>query len=117
MTDKEKLEEVSRCCDGAFDLLKEIRSKIEQIIEFKKKNPTGGGDELLRRQVGAYLIALENLTKINSGVGSAAEEVKQLCAQAHLLLSKGAVARKGIGIGLGGAATTDEEDEDDDGSR
>lgn len=109
---KEKLEDVSRCCDGAFDLLKEIRSKIEQIIEFKKKNPTGGGDELLRRQVGAYLIALENLAKINTGVGSAAEEVKQLCAQAHLLLAKGAVASKGVGMGLGSAATTEEEDDD-----
>ena len=112
MMNKKNLEEVSRCCDGAFDLLTEIRNKIEQIIAFKKKNPTGTGDAMLRRQVGAYLAALENLSEINSGVGGAAEEVKQLCVQAHLLLAKGVVATRGLGMGLGGSATGEEENEE-----
>lgn len=109
MPDKNKLEEVSRCCDGAFDLLTEIRLKIEQIIAFKKQHPTGNGDELLRRQVGAYLKALENLSEINSGVDKAAEEVKKLCAKAGLLLDSGLTSRKGARMGLGSLETTEED--------
>lgn len=81
-----KKTEVSKCCDVALELLIEIRDKINQIIEYKKTHPSGERDELFRRQVGAFMSALNNLYEINNSIGSAISDVRKLCERAHQLL-------------------------------
>jgi len=118
MPGKEKMTAVEKQLGAAIDLLGEIGDQLRKIIEFKQKHPTGSGDELLRRQVGAYMLALQNLIEIDGSVRQAAEQVKQLCNEANLLLAKTSAIKKtaGIGMGIGGVSTT-EEDEDDDGNK
>lgn len=82
-----KKKEVSKCCDTALELLIEIREKITQIIEYKKSHPASGSDDLFRRQVGAFMAALNTLHAINENIEDAIAGVKKLCQQAQQLLN------------------------------
>lgn len=106
----ERLSIISDCCDQAFETLNEIRNKVLQIIDYKKNAPQAAGDELIRRQVSTYMIALENLSSINKNLDGAVQEVKQLCQEARLLLGKGLEANKGMGLGMGGSSAAMQEE-------
>jgi|GEM_PF-3450420 len=115
--DYEKLKEISNYCNVSFELLRGICEQIEKIIEYKRKkqtSSTGQKDDLYRRQVVEFMLALENLVKINGSLGTTAGKVKVLCVEANNLLNKGLGISKSIGPSLGGSSGISEENSDSD---
>lgn len=111
---RERLHRISSCCDETYEALQDIKSKVLQIIAYKKNSPQSAGDALIRRQVSSYINALENLSNINKDLEKAVKDVHQLCQEAHrLLLGEGAEKQAGIGLGMGGGSADRQEDEDD----
>lgn len=112
----EKLESVTGFCDTSLELLKNIEEQTAKIIEYKKKKSAAAGerDDVFRRQLVGFILALENLVKINNSIKNAADQVKNLCVKANKLLGKDAVHKKGAGMSLGGGSTAGDEEEGDD---
>ena len=131
----ERMRAITDCCDTAFVTLNDIKDKVSKIINFHQSSAkrsedgdkggeagsggAGGGvrtgdARALYSEVGRYLAVLENLVTINKGLEQAAQEVKQLCQEAHLLLSKRMETGKSIGLGMGGRTTTEQEEDEKD---
>ena len=96
MVDEKIVERLNKFCGVAEGDLDTLKDRLKKIIDAKKKlSSKGGKDDLMLRQVGDVLVAIENLEKINLELPGAIKEIKDLCYKIHLLLGPRVDLQKG----------------------
>jgi hypothetical protein len=111
--DIEKLRLITSSCDFSHQTVNDLKNQIAQIINYKKKAQAASGNEhLMLKEIEELKKNIANFETINANLSSSIKELKELCHEAHHVLSRYAEAKPGAKLAFGGAIQLEEEETD-----